>query len=248
MAELIADELRSRILRGELGNGDHLAKEEELREEFNVSKASMREALLILDTEGLITVRRGKIGGSVVHLPTPDNAAYTLGLVLNAQHADAREVGLALRVLEPQCAAMCAARTDRHEEVVPRLRKFHDLMVERLDDGQQAIEASRQFHETIVEGCGNRAMTLVVGALERIWTAHERTWAERALRSGCFPHMDDRHVAVIEHQRVLDAIDKGDVAEVIEASRVHLETSQAHQDDDVPPLIDLSSLRPPQRR
>ena len=100
----------------------------------------------------------------------------------------------------------------------------------------------------IVEGCGNRAMTLVVGALERIWTAHERTWAERALRSGCFPHMEDRHVAVIEHQRVLDAIDKGDVAEVIEASRVHLETSQAHQDDDVPPLIDLSSLRPPQRR
>ena len=68
LAEQVADELRRRILSGELADGSVLPTEDELLVEFPISKPSLREAIRILDAEGLLSVRRGKLGGSVVHL------------------------------------------------------------------------------------------------------------------------------------------------------------------------------------
>ncbi|HEX7097536.1 MAG TPA: FCD domain-containing protein [Acidimicrobiales bacterium] len=243
-AELVADELRTRILRGDLRDGERLPKEDELRELFRVSKASMREALLILETEGLITVRRGTGGGSVVRLPTPENAAWTLGVVLNAQAGTVDEVGEALRMLEPQCAVLCAARPDRHEAVVPVLRDLHEQMRDSLDDGVTAVEMSRRFHEAIVEHCGNRALTLVTGALERLWSAHERAWAERTMTEGQFPDIEERRDALRHHAEVLALIEAGD-PRAGEVLRQHLEQSQRYPHPlDESRRVDLSALRP----
>ena len=59
----IADELRSLIIRGELREGDSIGREPELVERFGVSRPSLREALRILEAEGLVTVVRGVLGG-----------------------------------------------------------------------------------------------------------------------------------------------------------------------------------------
>src|SRR3954462_298831 len=80
VAEMLADVLRDRILSGELADGDLLPKQDDLLEEFGTSKASAREAFRILETEGLVTVLRGNVGGAVVHRPKPETAAYMLGL------------------------------------------------------------------------------------------------------------------------------------------------------------------------
>src|SRR5258707_5212277 len=69
LAELVADELRGQITSGALRDEDMLPKFDELLQEFQVSKPSLREALRILETEGLITVRRGNVGGAIVHAP-----------------------------------------------------------------------------------------------------------------------------------------------------------------------------------
>src|SRR5579859_622143 len=84
-AEAVSDQLRRRILSGELREGELLPKQESLVDEYRVSKAALRDALRILDTEGLISVRRGNVGGAVVHIPQPESAAYTLSLVLQAR-------------------------------------------------------------------------------------------------------------------------------------------------------------------
>lgn len=242
-AELVADELRTRILRGELRDGERLPKEDELRELFRVSKASMREALLILETEGLISVRRGNGGGSVVRLPTPENAAWMLGLVLNAQTVTIDDVGAALRFLEPQCAVLCATRDDRHEAVVPVLRAIHEEMRDSLDDVVAAVETSRRFHEAIVDHCGNGALRLVTGALERVWSAHERSWAERSAQDGCFPDVAERKDALEHHGEVLELIQRGD-PRAGDALRDHLEHSQRYPSPaDDSRLVDLSALR-----
>ena len=65
----IADELRALIVSGELSEGDSLGHEPDLVERFGVSRPSLREALRILETEGLVTVVRGVHGGVVVHAP-----------------------------------------------------------------------------------------------------------------------------------------------------------------------------------
>src|SRR5919108_30894 len=134
VAELVAGRLRDRILRGELDDGDLLPKEDELREEFPVSKPSMREALRILETEGLVTVRRGNQGGAVVNRPTAANAAYTMAIVLSGQRVTIADVAASLREVEPACAALCAARGDRHEAVLPLLRQLQDDALAAVDD------------------------------------------------------------------------------------------------------------------
>src|SRR3954454_21494458 len=71
LADIVAATLRSRILSGELPDGSLVPKQEDLGEEYLVSPAAIREALRILETEGLVSVMRGSIGGSVVHTPRP---------------------------------------------------------------------------------------------------------------------------------------------------------------------------------
>ena len=121
IAETVADELRRQIVDGELADGDLLPPQAVLVERFNVSLVSLREALRILETEGLLSVRRGNQGGSVVHAPTKASAAYMLGLVLQSEHVLLSDLGTALRDLEPTCAALAAQRPDRVTTIVPRV-------------------------------------------------------------------------------------------------------------------------------
>ncbi|HWS44644.1 MAG TPA: GntR family transcriptional regulator, partial [Acidimicrobiia bacterium] len=67
--QLIADELRALIVSGDLSEGEMLGHEPDLVERFGVSRPSLREALRILEAEGLVTVVRGVHGGVVVHEP-----------------------------------------------------------------------------------------------------------------------------------------------------------------------------------
>src|SRR4051794_13103182 len=85
LAEMVAAVLRDRIVSGELEDGAMLPKQEDLLAEFRISPPPMREALRILETEGLITVRRGNTGGAIVHRPQPGKAAYMMGLVLQSR-------------------------------------------------------------------------------------------------------------------------------------------------------------------
>src|SRR6516164_11685002 len=126
LAELIAGVLRDRILSGELRDGDLLPKQEQLLEEFRVSKPSIREAQRILESEKLITVKRGNVGGAVVHHPSSQNSAYLLALVLEGRGVTIADVPTAREKLEPVCASLCAARSDRRVTLVPAL---HDVQL-----------------------------------------------------------------------------------------------------------------------
>lgn len=225
MGELVADTLRRQIFEGQ--HTDGLPKEEELRERFGVAKSSMREALLILETEGLITVRRGNVGGSAVHLPTLESAAYSLALGMSAGGTTLGDVADALHMLEPMCALLCARREDRGEALVLELDRLNEAYEAAIDDGLEAITLSRQFHEAIVEGCGNSALSVLTSALERVWSAHEVGWATEATLSGNFPSLELRKAALDWHVQVAALIRAGDPA-VSEAVAAHLREAQSH--------------------
>src|SRR3984957_1908953 len=136
-AEIIADELRRQIIEGELSDGDLLPRQEVLVEQFNVSLVSLREALRILETEGLLSVRRGNRGGAVVHAPAKASAAYMLGLLLQSDYVPLVDLGTALQALAPMCAALAARRPDRGETLVPRLKELNNLWAEHIEDGTE---------------------------------------------------------------------------------------------------------------
>lgn len=132
--------------------------------------------------------------------------------------------------MEPICAALCAARPDRSESVLPLLRREHQLMTEAIDsgDGEAAVAASRSFHEVLVATCGNRTMIALRGALEALWSAHEEEWADNAVRGGHFPPLPLRRKALAEHEQLIELIAAGESDKAAQTARQHLETAQLY--------------------
>jgi DNA-binding FadR family transcriptional regulator len=243
LAEMVAEVLRERIVTGELADGGKLPRQEDLLEEFNVSKPSMREALRILETEGLISVRRGKLGGAIVHAPQSHDAAYMLGLLLQAKHVAIADVGAALLNLEPACSVLCTERADR-DTFLPHLRGVHEAGIAAVDDPIAFAVAMRRFHEAIVDCCGNETMQTVVGSLETLWSAKESEWVLAAAESGVSPSREMRLAALKDHARMLALIEKGDADGITRVSYRHQCVTQTYAlSASSPELVDATVAR-----
>ncbi|NKX55901.1 FadR family transcriptional regulator [Arthrobacter sp. E918] len=224
VAESVASELRARILRGEFSSG-MLPKQEDLRDEYGISHPSLREALRILETEGLVTVRRGNVGGASVHRPGEGRFGYSLGIALQSAGTRIDELAASLARLEPLCARLCAENPNRGTEVVPKLRKVlaqapHD------DEGVSFTRSSRDFHAAVVDLCGDSPIQLIVGGLVRLWTAQEEAWAETLSLEGEYPGHEARAHATKAHARLVDLIDAGNADEAEAYSRKHIVATQ----------------------
>ena len=201
VAEIVASRLRDEILSGRL---TELPSQESLFQQFGVSPPALREAIHILETDGLISVRRGNVGGAVVHLPSAARTAQMIAMVLQTRDSTPADVSEALLHLEPICAGMCASREDRMTEVVPYLQAEIDRQTEQFDDVSAYVPNARRFHEALVSRCGNEPMILLIGSLELIWSAHESSvWSDDDVN-----HKTMR-AALRDHQRLLDAIRDG---------------------------------------
>jgi GntR family transcriptional regulator, transcriptional repressor for pyruvate dehydrogenase complex len=226
LADMVASVLRERIVNGDLGDGDLLPKQDELLEEFRISRPSLREALRILESEGLLTVRRGNVGGSVVEAPNAESSAYMFGLVLQSRRGSVSDLADAIRHIEPITASLCAERADRTKTVVPQLQRNIDECENALGDGPRFTLLSRQFHEELVAACGNQTLILMVGALESLWSEQERQWAQRAQSSGQYPIERYQRDVVAAHKALLAAIVAGQSEKAARIARKHLQESQ----------------------
>jgi len=229
VAELVATSLRERIVVGDIADGEILPKQEELLAEFGVSKPSLREALRILEAEGLVQVRRGKYGGAIVRSPQVASAALVMETVLRSLDAGAGDVVQALRTIEPACAGLCAARTDRATEVLPRLRTVHEEAWAAVDDLRAYTVLARRFHEELVASCGNQAMIVVVGSLERLCSEDSALWIDERLDEAGIHGVVDapiadagyRRAGLEDHDLVLELIESGDQEGAEQAARRH---------------------------
>ncbi len=224
----MANGLRARILAGEFASGETLPRQEDLVAEYRVSLPSVREALRVLETEGLITVQRGKIGGSIVHVPQSAKVAYMLGLVLESRQVDVDEVVFAISQIEPLCARACALRPDRARAVVPALERLHDAAVAAVDDAPRFARLARQFHEELVARCGNEPFIVLVGALESLWSGQVHDAGED-IQFGALPERSMRTQSVAEHRELLDLIVDGDADGAERSARRHQADPQRHR-------------------
>ena len=219
VAEIVASRLRDDILSGRLKEGDVLPTQESLFSEFGVSPPALREAIHILETDGLISVRRGNVGGAVVHLPSSERTAHMISMVLQARSSTPAEVSGALLHLEPICAGMCAAREDRMTEVVPYLEAEIKQQSEQFDNVSQYVPNARRFHEALVSRCDNEPMILLIGSLELIWSAHESSvWSDE----GDPMNYKTMRAALRDHQRLVDAIRDGNSSRAVRLAQDHL--------------------------
>lgn len=224
IAETVAAELRTRILSG--ADDYRLPTQDQLVKEFGVSYPSIREALRILETEGLVTVRRGNVGGAEVHRPDESSAAYHLGLALQGARVTLGDLAAGLRTLEPMCAAQCASREDRAETVVPALTATIAASAELVGDGVAFTHTAREFHDLVVSFTPNATVRYVVSSLVALWSSQEQAWAEVTTRRGEYPSEAEAKEAVHAHQRIAAEIAAGNATGAERLYRAHLKATQ----------------------
>ncbi len=196
-AELVAGHIRRQIVLKALRDGDALPTETALMEEFGISRPTLREAFRILESEGLITVRRGARGGARVQEPSPDAAAMYAGLVLQHRNTTVADVLAARVFLEAPAARLLAERRSR-ARIVERLQ--HEL-----DNMSVELDRFDEFNRVVVELTGNQTLSLMADILEGIARA-------AALRYTADPDNTERLVrrATKARQRLIEYIAAGD--------------------------------------
>ncbi|MEX5633284.1 FadR/GntR family transcriptional regulator [Parafrankia sp. FMc2] len=163
----IADEIRRLIVQGDLTEGDSLGREPELVERFAVSRPSMREALRILEAEGLISVRRGALGGVVVHRPDERMTARTAALLLQARGVPLMDVHNARSMIEPVAVRLVAGSRARRSAAA-ELRRLSADQLEAIEDPEAFGRANARFHARLVELAGNQTLSIVAEMLSEV--------------------------------------------------------------------------------
>jgi GntR family transcriptional repressor for pyruvate dehydrogenase complex len=214
----IADELRALIVRGELSEGDSLGHEPDLVERFGVSRPSLREALRILEAEGLITVVRGVHGGVIVHEPDERMTSRTAALVLQARNVSLADVFEARTLMEPLSAKAIATRRSRR----PALNELNALIDEQervIADPELFGPANAAFHERLVSLGGNQTLSIVAEMLNEVVAR-----AVTAVSSGddVVGSLAARRRGIKSQRRLLELIKSGDGAAVEAHWRAHM--------------------------
>jgi DNA-binding FadR family transcriptional regulator len=214
-AQLVADSIRRRIVLGELQDGESLPPEPALIAQYGVSRPTFREALRILQSESLISIRRGSRGGARVHAPSVDSVARQAGYLLQHQHTSLADVYEARLVIEPPAAAMLAER--RSAAVLDELRRVLDDERESVHDPVGFARASARFHERVVELGGNNTLSLFTGILGEIIDAHTESVLLEAADTDAGAVDRDSGTAHRSHERLLELVEAGDA----EGARAH---------------------------
>jgi GntR family transcriptional repressor for pyruvate dehydrogenase complex len=158
--ELVADRLLALIAARSLQPGDAIPAERELVESYKVGRSSVREALRMLESRGLIEARGN---GSFAVSEFRSSLGESLGLLLSVDEADARELFEVRRILEGETAALAAAR--REPAHLMSMAVAIEEMERGLENEQAYIDADLSFHLTIAEACGNRLASHLMHAI-----------------------------------------------------------------------------------
>ena len=192
----IADALRARIASGELGPGDQLPSENDLAAELGYSKPTVREALRILETEGLIEVKRGLRGGPQVRALSIDQVAKSLGVYLQIGDVPVADVWeCRFRLVGAAIERLAEPRVD-----LMTLERQVEVLADRVGDLNLFYGELIATEEKAVEVAGNATDHLVVVAL--------------------------RHIVEVELGAATAAVPEGSRGRAIEAERMAVATWQ----------------------
>jgi DNA-binding FadR family transcriptional regulator len=213
----IVDEIRRDIFRRRVSSGDRLPNEAALAERFRVSRPAVREALRVLELQGLVRVEHGFRGGAYVGEAGSTPVTQALETMLRFEHIDRAEIYAARRYLEPSVAALAAQGLD--ERTTALLEANLGECARRLEAEQPAFTTNLNFHRLVAGACGNPILTLMTDAvLELLRVVERRKPSDAAVNSE----------ACQAHSAIFAALRVGDGKRAKAAMQVHLEWLERH--------------------
>ncbi len=168
-ARTIAATLKDWIAEKRIPPGERLPLERELVEIFGVSKGTIREALKVLETQGLIVTRTGPGGGPFVATVPERYASELLGNYFFFQELTVGDVYQLRTLLEPELAASVVGRLDETDfERLAETMKVYDHPPETMEEERAQRVAELEFHEVLVACSPNPLLRFVCGFLIRL--------------------------------------------------------------------------------
>src|ERR1700722_20424876 len=139
-SDVLARELRERILSGELTEGTALPPERELVKQTQMSRATVREALRILEVQNLVRVRAGRAGGAFVQRPTTKSMASSVSMLIRGQRIKRADLTETREALEPFCAELAAR--NRTADDLTELDRANEAIADTEADLEQFLQAT----------------------------------------------------------------------------------------------------------
>ena len=217
--ELVTEQIKKRILEGELPPGAKLASVVDLAAEFGVGRSTIREALSALKAMGFVEIRQG--GGSYVCRELPSHASGGESDSIFWRADSLKELVEVRKILETGCASLAAR--NRTEDDLAELERILAHMEEHLDDEAEGERADVLFHLQIARAAHNSLLMQLMESLSqrlhetmkqsrRLWfygqrAEAKRLWQEHSAIVSAIRERDEaksfdrmmRHLAKVEH-------------------------------------------------
>ena len=163
ISDQIIEQIRDSILSGRFKPGDRVASEKELMVNFGVSKASVREALRVLEVMGLVEIRKGVSGGVFI---AEVEMKTTINSILNFLHfksVSIKDITMLRYFLEPSIARLAASK------ITPQgIKNLEKLSISEPVDSQPNTPQGIGFHRYLARLTQNPILILIMDFVDNI--------------------------------------------------------------------------------
>jgi GntR family transcriptional repressor for pyruvate dehydrogenase complex len=204
----IVSQIEGLLERGELKPGDQLPPERELADQFQVSRASVREALRSLELLGIVETRAG--GGTFVRKTQPDDLARPLSSLISRGHTISDVIDVR-GLVEPAIAERAARNITAAE--IAELKEILALQERKVAAGEPYVDEDTRFHELIGQAARNELLVTMLGVIWDVLRASREEWLQTDRRA---------HASLDAHRQILAALERHDPAPAREAAAEHI--------------------------
>jgi GntR family transcriptional regulator, transcriptional repressor for pyruvate dehydrogenase complex len=213
ISEVIVEQIRLLIRQGQLKPGDRRPPERDLCEQFGVSRVTIREALRMLETSGLVDIRVGARGGAFLTAPTSNRVSEGITDLLTMSVISAADVTEARMILEVGIVPLVCQRANQQD--LADLEKICERSKEALRAGDYTMDMSLEFHARMAQATHNPAISMLVESFREPMLMSLQRAREAAPEMG--------RVGTKEHERLVAAVRARDEQTATRIMREHLE-------------------------
>jgi GntR family transcriptional repressor for pyruvate dehydrogenase complex len=195
--EEIVHQIKLSIQEGKLKPGEKMPSERELAEQFNASRASVREALSAMEMMGIISIHPGE-GSYVRHLPS-NSMLETLAASVQTESVDIFHLLEMRKIIESEIAALAALRATAED--IEELRHTLAEMKNEMAAGGPAEGLDAKFHYILVKAARNPVLLKVAQTISSLLTSNYRS-----LRLALFLIPDMNHIFYESHCGIFQAV------------------------------------------
>jgi GntR family transcriptional repressor for pyruvate dehydrogenase complex len=192
---LIARQIMSDVAQRGLMPGDFLPAERTMVETYGAGRGTIREALRLLEFQGVISLKPGPGGGPILQDPSGADLASTMVLLLQMKQAPFRAIVEVRSAVEPMISRLAAEHMT--DEALGELEASVSAMRQNLNDRNMFLESNKQFHDIIAWSSGNALFGYLVDSLIGIM---------HGTGIGIDYPKFRREAILVAHQDILDAL------------------------------------------